>query len=85
MHDGSVVNLHKLNQAYDPRNRREAFDALQAAQMAEQILTGLIYIDPDSQELHDTLQTSRKPLRSLNESELCPGSQALETINDSLR
>ena len=44
MHDGSVVNLHKLNQAYDPRNRREAFDALQAAQMAEQILTGLIYI-----------------------------------------
>jgi len=85
MHDGSVINLHKLNQAYDPRNRRDAFDALQAAKMADQILTGLIFIDPGSQDLHDTLKTSHKPLRSLDESDLSPGSKALETINESLR
>ncbi len=85
MHDGSVIHLHKLNQTYDPRNRREAFDALQAARMANQILTGLIFIDPDSQDLHDTLQTSTKPLRVLDETDLCPGVKALETINESLR
>lgn len=85
MHDGSVINLHKLNQSYDPRERRQAFDALQNAKETGDILTGLIYIDPDSQELHEAIQTTSKPLRVLNESDLCPGSKVLESINESLR
>lgn len=85
MHDGSVINLHKLNQAYDPRSRRAAVDAMFNAKERGDVLTGLIYIDPDTRELHEMIETSSKPLRNLTEKELCPGSKALETINESLR
>ncbi|NNL10673.1 MAG: 2-oxoacid:ferredoxin oxidoreductase subunit beta [Pseudomonadales bacterium] len=85
LHDGSVVNLHKLNRQYDPRDRYAAFEALQKADRDDQLLTGLIYINPGSRELHETLKTPKKPLRSLGEKELCPGNEVLETINESLR
>jgi 2-oxoglutarate ferredoxin oxidoreductase subunit beta len=85
MHDGSVINLHKLNQSYDPRIRRDALDALRNAKDSGDVLTGLIYIDPETSELHDILETSPKPLRNLTEQDLCPGNVALEAINESLR
>jgi 2-oxoglutarate ferredoxin oxidoreductase subunit beta len=85
MHDGSVINLHKLSQGYDPRDQDAAFDALRDAKRKGDILTGLIYIEPDSQELHDVIQTTSKPLRALQESDLCPGNKVLQTINESLR
>ena len=85
MHDGSVLNLHKLNQSYDPRNRRAAFEAIHDAKARGDVLTGLIYIDPDTQDLHEMLESSGKPLSRLVEKDLMPGSKALEEINDSLR
>jgi len=85
MHDGSVINLHKLSQGYDPRDREAAFDALRDAKREGDILTGLIYIEPDSQELHEVIETTNKPLRVLAESDLCPGNKVLQTINESLR
>jgi len=50
-----------------------------------EILTGLIYLDKDSRELHEVLDTSQRPLNELSESELCPGSKVLQNINASLR
>ena len=85
MHDGSVINLHKLSQGHDPRDRRAAFDALQSAKERGDILTGLIHISADSQELHEVIKTTNKPLRVLSEKDLCPGQKVLETINESLR
>jgi len=85
MHDGSVINLHKLNQSYDPRDRRSAVDAMFNAKERGDVLTGLIYIDPNTQELHEMIETTNKPLRNLTEKDLCPGSKALDTINESLR
>lgn len=85
MHDGSVVHFHKLADSFDPRDRRSAFDALKNAKQRGEILTGLIYVDPDTEDLHQVLKTTGKPLRSLSEESLCPGSKALENINDSLR
>ena len=49
------------------------------------ILTGLLYLEPSTSDLHKTLQTTSKPLNTLKENDLCPGSQALDKINQGLR
>jgi 2-oxoglutarate ferredoxin oxidoreductase subunit beta len=50
-----------------------------------QIVTGLLYVDPEAEDLHNHLNTVDGPLNTLNEGELCPGSATLEKINASLR
>jgi 2-oxoglutarate ferredoxin oxidoreductase subunit beta len=85
MHDGSVMRFLKLEQDFDPTDRSATHRALQAAREEGEILTGLLYIDPDSQDLHEVIQSSHKPLRSLTKAELCPGQKALDAINAGLR
>jgi 2-oxoglutarate ferredoxin oxidoreductase subunit beta len=60
-------------------------NAMQNAKTSGEILTGLLYIDPESGDLHQLLETSDKPLNTLTESELCPGGDALKSINAGLR
>jgi len=50
-----------------------------------QIVTGLLYVDPESEDLHSHLDTVDTPLNQLGEKALCPGSAALAKINASLR
>jgi len=85
MHDGSELQLHKLEQDWDPFNRISAMNAIQNAKVKDEILTGLIYINPDTTDLHELLQTNEEPLNSLTEKELCPGSAVLAEINADLR
>src|SRR5207249_8318166 len=85
MHDGSVIKLHKVDRHWDPLNRVSAINAVQNARGKGEILTGLLYIDEGSSDLHDLIQTSDKPLNSLTKSELCPGSDILAKINAGLR
>lgn len=85
MHDGSIIDLHKLSEDWDPLSRQSAMNAVLNAKAKNEILTGLLYVDPDSQDLHHLLQTSDKPLNTLGKSDLCPGSKALEEINAGLR
>ena len=81
LHDGSVVRLQKLDEDYDPHDRRAALDKLKESQEQGKELTGLLYLDPDSKELHELLGTTQRPLRSLTEEDLCPGVNVLEKIN----
>jgi len=48
-------------------------------------MTGLLYVDAESSDLHEHLNTIETPLNRLGERELCPGSVALEKINAALR
>ncbi len=84
-HDGSVLSLHKLAELYDPSDRAQALGFLQARQAKGEIVTGLLYVDPDAGDLHDALETVAKPLNTLSGFELTPGAAALEAINASLR
>lgn len=81
MHDGSLIQLHKLSDAWDPLDRQSAMNAIINAKAKNEILTGLLYLNPDSQDLHSLLQTSDKPLNTMTEKELCPGNDALKEIN----
>ena len=85
LHDGSMLQLHKLAPNWDPRDKLAAMQRIYLSRAKQEILTGLLYIDPDTQDLHDILNTVDKPLNELREEDLCPGSGALEEINRSLR
>src|SRR6476469_6795900 len=78
MHDGSTITLHKLAKDWDPLDRFSAVGAMQKAKLTGEILKRLLYIDKDSGELHETLNTADRPLNSLSQSVLTPGSEALE-------
>jgi len=83
-HDGSVLSLHKLAAHYDPSDRvAQAFLSSRAA--LGEIVTGLLFIDPASQDLHDSLDTVATPLNELHDAELVPGAAVLEKLNASLR
>ncbi|HEX5263149.1 MAG TPA: 2-oxoacid:ferredoxin oxidoreductase subunit beta [Phenylobacterium sp.] len=84
-HDGSVLSLHKLAELYNPNNRAQALGYLQARQARGQIVTGLLYVDPESSDLHDALETVDTPLNELGTADLVPGAGALEAINAGLR
>jgi len=84
-HDGTVVRLRKLAPDYDPTNRIKVMNYLQERAAAGEVVTGLLYVDPDSVDLHEHLNTVETPLNQLSERELCPGMATLERINASLR
>jgi 2-oxoglutarate ferredoxin oxidoreductase subunit beta len=85
MHDGTEIRLHKLAKDWDPLDRNSAMNAIHRARGKGEILTGMLYMDPDSEDLHTLIKTSENPLNSLGESDLCPGSEILAAINKSLR
>jgi 2-oxoglutarate ferredoxin oxidoreductase subunit beta len=83
--DGSTMRLRKLHPGYDPTDRVAAMNHVQALQARGEVVTGLLYVDPDATDLHAALSTSRRPLNQLGDAELCPGAAALEKINAGLR
>jgi 2-oxoglutarate/2-oxoacid ferredoxin oxidoreductase subunit beta len=85
MHDGSYVRLHKIARDWNPLDRLSAINAVQNAKANSEILTGLLYMNPECKDLHEMIETTERPLNSLAESDLCPGSQILEDINRSFR
>jgi 2-oxoglutarate ferredoxin oxidoreductase subunit beta len=84
-HDGSMLRLRKLSAEFDPHDRISAMNYLQERQAEGEVVTGLLYVDPEPHDMHDHLNTVETPLNALNEAELCPGSAALEKLNASLR
>lgn len=85
LHDGSVIHLHKTGEDYRIDDRAEAMLAVQKAKEEGRFLTGLLYLDPNSQDLNQTLDLAAKPLNKLEKDELCPGSRVLDSINRGLR
>jgi 2-oxoglutarate ferredoxin oxidoreductase subunit beta len=84
-HDGTALRLRKVAVDYDVRNRIAAMNYVQERQAAGEVVTGLLYLEPEAQDLHDYLNTVEQPFNTLAESELVPGAQALEKVNQSLR
>ncbi|HNM33022.1 MAG TPA: 2-oxoacid:ferredoxin oxidoreductase subunit beta [Chitinophagales bacterium] len=85
IHDGSWLRLHKIAQAWNPEDKLSAINALKQSHIDNEILTGLLYMDVESKDLHQLLQTSDTPLNKMNEMVLCPGEEVLNTINNGFR
>ena len=84
-HDGSTLVLKKVAADYDAHDRLGAMSFLQRHAAMGQIVTGLLYVDREPEDLHRHFNTVDAPLNSLSEQELCPGSAVLEKINAALR
>lgn len=84
-HDGSIMRLRKTRKEYDPTDRLKALDMIGQHQAKGEVLTGLLYLNPDAEDLHGHLNTVETPLNRLVAGDLCPGSAILEKINASLR
>jgi 2-oxoglutarate/2-oxoacid ferredoxin oxidoreductase subunit beta len=83
-HDGSVLRLRKLAAGYDASDRLAAMQHIAAHESRGEILTGLLYVNERSQDLHEHLHTVETPLNRLTDAQLCPGSAALAAINADL-
>ncbi|MCA3068829.1 MAG: 2-oxoacid:ferredoxin oxidoreductase subunit beta [Rhodocyclaceae bacterium] len=84
-HDGSVMRLRKLDAAYDPTDRVQAMNLIQMRSAQGEVVTGLLYVDPDPEDLHQHLNTVEAPLFTLGAAELSPGAATLASINAALR
>ena len=87
MFDGSVIHFSSVPKGYDPTDRIKVRDFLDAHESSHgnQIVTGLLYLDPLSRDLHDMKETSETPLRDLSYEELCPGAAELEKLQAEFR
>lgn len=84
-HDGSVLRLRKVAEDFDSHNRSKAMVYLHDRAEHGEIVTGVLYVEPEPEDLHRHLNTVDEALNSLSEKELCPGQATLQAINDSLR
>jgi 2-oxoglutarate ferredoxin oxidoreductase subunit beta len=84
-HDGSVLRLHKIAEDYDPRDKVKAMDYLQRRHAAGELVTGLLYLDPNPKDLHAAQNTVDAPLNRLGADVLCPGSVKLAEFNADYR
>jgi 2-oxoglutarate/2-oxoacid ferredoxin oxidoreductase subunit beta len=84
-HDGSKLTLRKLAADYELNDRTAALGFLQHHASKGQIVTGLLYVDKDAEDLHAHLRTIDQPLNELSEHQLCPGQPVLDKINAGLR
>jgi len=84
-HDGSWLRLRKLADEYDVHDRVAAMDFMHRRHAAGEIVTGLLYVDPDPRDLHGHLNTVATPFNELDDTALVPGAAMLEKLNAGLR
>src|SRR5467141_3760771 len=84
-HDGSIIRLRKTHPEYDPTDRVQALEYVAHHAAKGEVVTGLLYLDTNSEDLHAHLNTVETPFNKLGEKELCPGAGMLEKINAALR
>ena len=78
MHDGSHLRLRKANRDFNPMNKVEALNMLRDHREKGDFLTGLIYVNPTSENFIDQLNLGEEPLSHLPHEKLRPGPEALE-------
>jgi len=85
MHDGSRLQLHKIEKDYDPTDRVRAITRLHEAREKGEVLTGVFYVNPQAPTFMDVLNVTEEPLATLPESIVRPGREVLEQVMEELR
>ena len=85
MHDGSWVRLRKVAKDYDPTDRDRAYAYIREKQREGEVVTGLLHISADSQDLHAQSGTIDMPLTQLPYEQLCPGNAELQQLQQRFR
>jgi 2-oxoglutarate/2-oxoacid ferredoxin oxidoreductase subunit beta len=85
MHDGSHLRIRKLGRDYDPTDRLAGLKVLEDAEAKGEVLTGVLYVNPDKPMFLDTLHLADEPLATLPESKTRPSREVLEQVLEELR
>jgi 2-oxoglutarate ferredoxin oxidoreductase subunit beta len=85
MHDGSLVRFRKVEEDYDPTDREAAYRFVRNRQDAGEVVTGLLYLEEGSPDMHGINRTVERPLAELTHQELCPGNAALQALQEEFR
>jgi 2-oxoglutarate ferredoxin oxidoreductase subunit beta len=85
MHDGGWVQLRKVAEDYEPTDRDRAYAYIRERQRVGEIVTGLLYLSPDSKEMHEQSDTVDVPLTQLPYDQLCPGNAELQKLQQRFR
>jgi len=85
MHDGSVLRLRKLEEAYDPRDKVRALTRMAEAHGKGEVLTGVLYVNPEAPTFLDLLQLPDDPLGTLPQERTRPPREALAAVLDDFR
>ena len=85
MHDGSRLRLRKLETEYDATNRIVAIQRLLEAHEKQEVLTGVLYVNPEAPTFIDLLNVTEQPLATLPESITKPSREVLEQCMEELR
>ncbi len=80
LHDGSHLQLRKLDEDYDPTDKMGALHRLMWAQEKQEFITGLIYYDGERENLAEASHLIATPLANLPEDRLRPSAESLEKI-----
>ena len=80
MHDGSHIRLRRLDSDYDPTDKMQALTLLHRAEEEHELITGLIYFNPDRESLAEASDLPETPLALLSDEALRPSKQSLEAL-----
>jgi 2-oxoglutarate ferredoxin oxidoreductase subunit beta len=70
---------------YDPTDRDRSYAYIRERSKDGEVVTGLLYISPDSSDLHEQSDTVATPLTQIPYEDLCPGSAELEKLQRRFR
>lgn len=85
LHDGSKIMFRKLDKSYDPTSRAAAFSFLRDSINKGEIITGLLYIDESTGDMHSDAGTVETPLSQLGYEDLNPGQDQLDELMNRYR
>jgi len=85
MHDGSSLRLRKLDRDYDARDRVNALKVLAESHDQGEVLTGVLYVNPEAPTFMDVLNVVDEPLGQLPETMVRPPKRVLDEIMEELR
>ena len=79
-HDGSILRLRKLAPDYDPHDRISAMGYLQQRHQQGEIVTGLLFVEPDSDDLHELSGHRRSPAQRARRDRTLPRPDSAGTV-----
>jgi 2-oxoglutarate/2-oxoacid ferredoxin oxidoreductase subunit beta len=85
LHDGSLLRLKKLGRDYDPTNKAGAIQMIHETHAQNVVATGILYLDTQAENFLQMLNMVEQPLATLDEAQVRPSREALETIMEELR
>jgi 2-oxoglutarate ferredoxin oxidoreductase subunit beta len=85
MHDGTQMRFRAVPEGYDPTDRLAATQYLLERSAHGEVVTGLVYADEGTPDLHELSGTPEAPLATLPFDRLCPGAGALAKLQEGFR